>query len=79
MTVIRVIFDGKSFVPQQPVTLPAQSEAIVILQQDDASAQANLDAEIRAYYQAAGPGGDAEDDAWGATTSRQSNRAWDED
>lgn len=29
----RVIFDGEAFVPQQPVTLPDQAEAIIIVDQ----------------------------------------------
>ena len=37
MTAIRVIFDGKAFIPQQTVSLPAQER---------------LDAAVRAYYQA---------------------------
>ena len=77
MTAIRVIFDGKAFVPQQPVSLPAQSEALVIVEQSDQPAQDQLDAAVRAYYQQGGS--DAEDDAWGKATARQSHRAWDED
>lgn len=76
MFAIRVIFDGKTFVPQQPVTLPDQSEALVIIDQADPADQARLDADIRAYYQSAT---DADDDAWGKATARQSHRAWDED
>ena len=76
MTAIRVIFDGKAFVPQQPVSLPAQSEALVIVEQTDLAAQERLDTAVRAYYQA---GNDAEDDAWANATSAQSHRAWDED
>lgn len=76
VTAIRVIFDGKSFVPQQPVSLPAQSEAIVIIDQTEPAAEAQLDAAVRAYYQA---GSDSDEDAWGDATSPQSHRAWDED
>jgi hypothetical protein len=78
MTAIRVIFDGKTFLPQQPVSLAPQSEALVIAEGDDPSAQAQLDAAIRAYYTSQGPS-DADDDAWGKATSPQSHRAWDED
>jgi hypothetical protein len=78
MTAIRVIFDGKAFVPQQPVSLPAHSEALVIVEEGDSRAQEQLDAAVRAYYQGEG-GGDAENDAWGKATSPQSHRAWDED
>ena len=78
MTAIRVIFDGKAFVPQQPVSLPAQSEALVITEHADPTAQAQLDAAVRAYYEAEGTG-DAEDDAWGKAAAPQSHRAWDED
>jgi hypothetical protein len=75
MTAIRVIFDGKPFIPLQPVSLPDQSEALVIVENDPA-AHAELDTAIRAYYENKT---DAEDDAWGSATSGQSQRAWDED
>jgi hypothetical protein len=77
MTAIRVIFDGKTFVPQQPVSLPDQSEALVIVEQNDPAAHDALDAAVRAYYQQSAS--DAEDDAWGNATAKQSHRAWDED
>jgi hypothetical protein len=76
MTAIRVIFDGKSFIPQQPVSLPAQSQGLVIVEQTDPAAQAQLDAATRAYYEG---GGDADDEAWAKATSPQSQRAWEED
>ncbi len=76
MTAIRAIFDGKTFVPQQPVSLPAQSEALVIVDGSDPLAQQKLDDAVRAYYQA---GSDEEDDAWGRATAQKSERAWDED
>jgi hypothetical protein len=76
MTAIRVIFDGKAFIPQQPVSLPAQSEALVLLDSVDPAAQQQLDEAIRAYYQG---GGDSDDEAWGRATAPQSHRAWDED
>ena len=76
MTAIRVIFDGKAFIPQQPVSLPDRSEALVIVEQNNPSAQSQLDAAVRAYYQG---GRDADDDAWGAATTSQSHKAWDED
>ncbi len=76
MTAIRVIFDGKAFIPQEPVSLPDQSEALVIVQQNDPSDEAQLDAAIRAYFQYKP---DADDDAWSAATTPQSHRAWSED
>jgi hypothetical protein len=76
MTAIRVIFDGKTFVPQQPVSLPDQSEAMVIVDQNDPSAKAQLDAAVRAYYQNTD---DADDLAWGEATAPNSRKAWDED
>ena len=76
MVAIRVIFDGKAFVPQEPVTLPDRCEALVIIDQADLVAQARLDADIRAYYQSTP---DGEDDTWGKATAPQSRRAWDED
>jgi hypothetical protein len=76
MTAIRVIFDGKAFIPQQSVSLPDQSEALVLVEQNDPGAATQLDADIRAYYENAT---DADDDAWAAATSPRSQRAWDED
>jgi hypothetical protein len=76
MTAIRVIFDGKAFVPQQPVSLPRDAEALVLIEQSDPAAQAQLDAAVRAYYQG---GTDADDDAWGDAVAPESRRAWDED
>jgi hypothetical protein len=76
MTAIRVIFDGKAFIPQQTVSLPDQSEAMVLVKQNDPQAGAQLDADIRAYYENAT---DAEDDQWAAATSPKSQRAWDEE
>ena len=77
MTAIRVIFDGKAFVPQQPVSLPAQSEALVIVEEgDDPVAQERMDAAIRAYYQGRE---DTEDEAWGKAITPKWYRAWDED
>jgi hypothetical protein len=75
MTAIRVIFDGKSFVPQQPVSLPPQSESLVIVKESDRSAQDQLDAAVRAYYQGGQGGEDAEDEAWGKATAPRSHRA----
>ena len=74
-----------AFVPQQPLSLPAQSEALVIVEETDHAAQDQLDAAVRAYYQEVQRSGDAEDaenadeKAWGKATSPQSHRAWDED
>lgn len=79
MTAIRVIFDGKAFIPQQTVSLPAQSEALVIVEQNDPLAQAGLDADVRAYYQSVRGESDVEDVAWGGATSPESHRAWEED
>jgi hypothetical protein len=76
MTAIRVIFDGKAFVPQEPVSLPEKSEAIVIVEADFPAAHAGLDAAVRAYYENKA---DPEDDDWAAATSPGSRRAWDED
>ena len=85
MTAIRVIFDGKSFVPQQPVSLPPQSEGLVLIEQgaDDPAARQALDDAVRAYYQQS-PATDAaadddDDKAWSRATTPRSHRAWDED
>ncbi len=76
MTAIRVIFDGKAFIPQETVSLPDQSEAMVIIEQNDPSAQAQLDAAVRAYYQQGKQ--DADDAGWGEATAPNSHKAWDE-
>ena len=76
MTAIRVIFDGKAFIPQEPVSLPNQSEATVFVEENDPSAQAKLDAAIRAYYES---GEDTDDLAWGKVIVPDSHKAWDED
>ena len=76
MTAIRAIFDGKAFIPRQPVSLPPQSEALVLVDATNRVAQESLDQAVREYYQA---GEDAEDLEWGNATAPQSQRAWDED
>jgi hypothetical protein len=76
MTAIRVIFDGKAFVPQQPVSLPAQSEALVLVDGSDPLVQQKLDDAVRAYYQA---DSDEQDEAWGKATAQKSQRAWHEE
>ncbi len=76
MTAIHVIFNGKHFVPNEPVLLPADSKAVVWVTPDDPAARAKLDAEIRAYYQSAP---DRDDEAWAKTTARESSSAWDEE
>jgi hypothetical protein len=76
VTAIRAIFDGKSFVPKQPVSLPPQSEALIIIDGSDPVAQDRLDQAVRAYYQA---GPEADDEAWGKATAPDSHKAWDED
>jgi hypothetical protein len=58
MTAIRVVFDGKAFIPQEPVSLPLQSEALVLVDSVDPVAQEQLDQAVRAYYQS---GDDADD------------------
>jgi len=77
MTAIRAIFDGKAFVPEQPISLPDQTEALVLIDQTEPLAQQQLDEAVRAYYQNA-PRDDG-DDAWGRATAEGSDRAWDED
>lgn len=77
MAAIRAIFDGKSFVPKEPVSLPADSEAIVLVDGViDPIAQQALDQAVQEYYQR---GDDADDEGWRRGTEPQSERAWDED
>jgi hypothetical protein len=76
VTAIPVIFDGKNFVPKQPVSLPPQSEAVVFVEESGRGARDDLDAAVRAYY---GAGGDGEDESWGKAVAPKSASAWDED
>lgn len=76
MLAIRANFDGKAFVPQQPVTLPDKFEAIVLVDQTDPAAQARLDAEVRAYYQSLSG---SEGEEWAKATAPKPHSAWDED
>jgi hypothetical protein len=77
MTAIRVIFDGRAFIPQQPVSLPDQSEATVLIDDGDSAAKARLDEAVRAYYQH--DPADADDSSWASATETKSQLAWDED
>lgn len=76
MSAIRVIFDGKAFVPQEPVSLPLRAEAIVIVDQADPAAVAKLDRETAAYYAESER---SEDDAWGNVVATDAVKAWEED
>jgi hypothetical protein len=76
MTAIRAIFNGQAFVPQPPLSLPVDSEALVLVDGNDRATQQQLDQAVRTYYRG---GVDADDEAWGSATARQSHRAWDED
>ena len=78
VTAIRVIFDGKAFVPRQPVSLPAPSDALVIVEKSDRSAQDQLDAAVRAYYQGVAAATQTMMRG-GRRPRRRSHRAWDED
>ena len=73
MTAIRAVFDGKVFIPQDPVSVPPRSEALVLVEDADLPAQQSLDQAIREYYQS---GPDEEDEAWARATAAQSHRAW---
>ena len=75
MAAIRATFDGKVFVPDQPVNLPPQSSAIVIVESTDPAVQEEFDREIRDYYLSTP---DADDD-WPNQADRDSKSAWDED
>ncbi len=78
MTAIRVIFDGKNFVPQEPVSLPAQSEVTVLIDQGQSKSAAQIEQEIRDYYIAIN-GEDEEDKAWSDLIASQGSKVWDED
>jgi hypothetical protein len=68
MMAIRAIFDGKAFVPQQPVSLPMEAEALVIVEQEDRTAKEQLEVEVRAYYSGAS---DTDDEQWAKATPQQ--------
>ena len=76
MRTIRATFDGKTFVPEQPVNIPPQSSAIVIIESDEQAEQAELDRAIREYYLSAGP---QADDDWPEGADRDSKGAWEEE
>ena len=76
MNAVRADFDGKVFVPEEPVSVAPQAEAWVLFESPDPAAQESLDRAIREYCQS---GSDADDDAWGAAAAAGSRRAWDED
>jgi hypothetical protein len=69
MAAIRVIFDGRAFIPQQPISLPNQSEAVVIIE-DSPLLRSQLDEQLRAYYTS--ESSDEEDEAWARATAPQS-------
>ena len=73
MAAIRATFDGKTFVPDEPVNLPPQSHAIVIV--SDPAAQAEYDRAIREYYESTP---DADDD-WPDEIQKDLGKAWDEE
>jgi hypothetical protein len=76
MAAIRVIFDGRAFIPQQPISLPNQSEAVVIIE-DSPLLRSQLDEQLRAYYTS--ESSDEEDEAWARATAPQSDTAWNAD
>jgi hypothetical protein len=76
MRAIRATFDGKTFVPDEPVNLPAQSAVTVLIESDDRAAQAEYDKAIREYYPSAGA--EADDD-WPEELESDLKKAWDED
>jgi len=49
MTAIRAIFDGKVFVPQQPVSVPPQSEVLVLVDGPDQPACAEAARAIQPF------------------------------
>ena len=74
MRTIRATFDGKTFVPDEPVNLPAQSSVTVLIE-SDVAAWAEYDKAIREYYLS---GAEADDD-WPEELESDFKKAWDED
>jgi len=74
MRVIRATFDGKTFVPDEPVNLPAQS-SVTVLVEPDTTDWAEYGKAIREYYLS---GADADDD-WPEELQSDFKKAWDED
>ena len=73
---IRAIFDGRAFVPIEPVSLPAQTE-VDLSWQSDADRQAwmdRLNAELRADYE--NYSSDEEDEAWGRFAAENARLMW---
>jgi hypothetical protein len=72
MIAIRAIFVGKTFVPQQPVSLPDCAEALVIRRTEGPFSAGGSRRRDSPYYE--GGADDAEDAAWGNATTQQSPR-----
>lgn len=76
MTSFRATFDGRAFVPDEPVSLPPDSKVTLMMRDGNEPTQEQIDAEVRAYYMA---GEDAEDLEWIKATQKDLSRLWDKD
>ena len=76
MLAIKVIFDGKTFVPQEPVSLPVDLQTSIYLDEPTPPAVETINDEVRRYYQELT---DSEDQEWGRAVERDLPKAWDED
>jgi hypothetical protein len=77
MHAIRAHFDGVSIVPDQPLSIPAQTRFIVLVDEDSDDAMAKLNRAAKEYYQNQTPEEIAEDEAWGRAMESGSKEAWD--
>lgn len=77
MIAIRAHFDGGVIVPDEPFTLRASSQVVVLVDADPSKSTAELAEATRRYYQQTQS--DAEDDSWGAGVTPGSTAAWDQE
>ncbi len=77
MDAIRAHFDGSVIVPDEPITVPPQSQVVVLIDSAAGSAVARLESETRQYYESLEV--DPEDEGWGVGVARDSQKAWDEE
>lgn len=80
MATIQAIFDGKTFVPKEPVSLPVGSEVEFTPTPTPEERQAwmdRLNADLRAAYDKYPS--DEEDEAWAKGVAAQLSKVWDED
>jgi hypothetical protein len=78
MVFIRAHFDGTVIVPDEPVTLPPQTQVMILVDSDETASTSNLEKATREYYLGLASN-ESEDVAWGNGLAHDSSQAWDEE